>query len=61
MILDLLARWGVDRGNCTFVGDRETDLLAARNAGIAGYLYSSGSLLQFIEPLVAQLARRPQL
>jgi D-glycero-D-manno-heptose 1,7-bisphosphate phosphatase len=58
MILDLLARWGIDGRNCIFVGNKETDLCAARNAGIAGYLYSSGSLLEFIEPLVAHLAHQ---
>jgi D-glycero-D-manno-heptose 1,7-bisphosphate phosphatase len=56
MIIDLLARWGVDGRNCIFVGNIGADLCAARNAGIAGRLYSSGNLLEFIEPIVAHLA-----
>jgi D,D-heptose 1,7-bisphosphate phosphatase len=61
MILDLLARWGVDSHKCILVGDKESDLHAARNAGIAGYLYSGGSLLEFCEPLVSHLGRPMQL
>jgi histidinol phosphatase-like enzyme len=40
------------------VGDKESDIHAATNAGIAGYLYSGGSLLEFCEPLVSHLARQ---
>jgi D,D-heptose 1,7-bisphosphate phosphatase len=58
MILDLLDRWGVDGRNCILVGNMETDLCAARNAGIAGRLYSSGNLLEFIAPIVAHLAHK---
>lgn len=55
IFLDFLARWGVDYRRSIFIGNRETDLKAAKAAGIEGYRYSSGSFHEFIKPLVARL------
>ena len=52
MLLDLMEKWCVDRPRSFFIGDKPSDLEAASAAGIAGYTYSSGSLLTFIEPLL---------
>ena len=51
MILDILADWPVDTGGSFLVGDRESDVAAARAAGLPGYLFPGGDLLGFIEPL----------
>jgi D-glycero-D-manno-heptose 1,7-bisphosphate phosphatase len=51
MILDILADWPVETGGSFLVGDRETDIAAARAAGLPGYLFPGGDLLGFIEPL----------
>jgi len=52
MINDLLKRFSVDVGRSILIGDKPTDLEAARAAGVQGYLYSRGNLAQFLRPLL---------
>jgi D-glycero-D-manno-heptose 1,7-bisphosphate phosphatase len=52
MINDLLERFPADIGRSILIGDKPTDLEAARAGGIQGYLYSSGDLAQFLKPLL---------
>jgi D-glycero-D-manno-heptose 1,7-bisphosphate phosphatase len=52
MIEDLLERFPVDISRSILIGDKPTDLEAARAAGIQGCLYSSGNLAQFLRPLL---------
>ena len=54
MINDLLERFPVDVGRSILIGDKPTDLEAARAAGVQGYLYSGGHLAQFLKPLLPQ-------
>ena len=56
MITDLLGRFSVDAVNSILIGDKETDLEAARAAGLKGHLFSGGNLQAFVEQ---RLPRRP--
>jgi len=52
MINDLLKRYPVDITRSILIGDKPSDLEAARAAGIKGYLYVSGHLARFLRPLL---------
>ncbi len=47
MLLDLMEHWPVDKSRSFLIGDRESDIEAARGAGIPGHLFSGGSLAVF--------------
>ena len=49
MILDLMQHWPVARERSFFIGDKETEMQAARAAGIAGKLFVSGDLVKFVD------------
>ena len=53
MLRDLTARWDVDAARNFLIGDKETDLAAARAIGIPGHLYRGGSLLETVRPLLS--------
>ncbi len=48
MILKALEEWPVDRAASVLVGDRESDLEAARRAGVRGLLFPGGDLGAFL-------------
>jgi D-glycero-D-manno-heptose 1,7-bisphosphate phosphatase len=52
MILDLLKTWELDARRCIMIGDKDTDIQAAAAAGVAGYLFPGGNLLEFVRPLL---------
>jgi D-glycero-D-manno-heptose 1,7-bisphosphate phosphatase len=49
MLLDLMARWPVNLERSFLVGDKTSDLDAARAAGVKGFLFPGGNLLDFLE------------
>lgn len=54
MITDLLARFPVEAEASLLIGDRSSDLDAARAAGIKGHLFPGGNLESFVTPLLPQ-------
>ncbi len=52
MLRDLIGTWALDPGRCVMLGDRETDLAAAKAAGIEGVLFEGGDLLACVTRLL---------
>ena len=52
MILQALSDFDVPPGNAFLIGDSLRDVEAAEAAGVKGYLYSGGSLLEFVKTIV---------
>jgi len=48
MILRAIADWGIDPGRALMIGDKDSDLEAARRAGVAGVRFDGGDLAQFM-------------
>jgi D-glycero-D-manno-heptose 1,7-bisphosphate phosphatase len=48
MIEDLMKSWPVMKEKSFLIGDKESDMQAARGAGIAPLLFSGGNLLDFV-------------
>lgn len=51
MILKALADWPIDRDASLLIGDKPSDLEAAKRAGIRGMLFKGGDLRAFLEAL----------
>ena len=53
MILRAEQDHGVDLSRSLLIGDRESDLEAARRAGMTGYLFTGGDLASFVDARIA--------
>ncbi|MEQ8744319.1 HAD-IIIA family hydrolase [Parasphingorhabdus sp.] len=53
MVLDGLRKWPHKLEGCFLVGDQDTDIEAARRAGIPGHLFSGGDLDAFVQKIIA--------
>ncbi len=49
MLLELARKWRVDLAHSLLVGDRDTDIKAAHNAGVDGVFYNGGSVRELID------------
>ncbi len=52
MLLRAMADWPIDRSRSMLIGDRNTDIEAARRAGVTGHLFQGGDLDQFIQAVL---------
>jgi D-glycero-D-manno-heptose 1,7-bisphosphate phosphatase len=57
MLLDLIGNWPIERKRSFVVGDKGSDMEAAKAAGLVGYLFPGGDLEAFIERCLAQDTR----
>lgn len=55
MLLRALDEWPHDRHRSFLIGDQNSDLQAAFNAGIRGYLFEGSNLLEFIKECILTL------
>ncbi len=53
MLLRAASDHGVDLSRSLLIGDRDSDLEAARRAGVAGVLFAGGDLATLVNPLIA--------
>jgi D,D-heptose 1,7-bisphosphate phosphatase len=58
MLLDLMSAWELDPERCIMIGDQETDMAAARAAGMAGRRFTGGNLAEFVRPILETFACR---
>ncbi len=49
MILQAFDEWSIERSGSFLVGDQETDLQAAANAGLPGYLFATTNLYDYLQ------------
>ena len=55
MILDLAKDWSVDLAYSFLIGDKESDLEAARRARMHGFLYREGPLDLFVTGVISRM------
>lgn len=55
MLLDLMQTWPVQKQGSFLIGDKASDLAAAKAAGIPGYLFNEGNLGDFVETCLKAL------
>ena len=54
MLLEAFGEYDLDKEQCFLVGDGARDVEAAEAAGIKGYLFKGGNLLEFVKNILEQ-------
>ena len=57
MLIDLLEHWPVKVESSFLIGDQDTDIAAARAAGIPGHLFNGSDLLHLVQVLLQHPSR----
>ena len=52
MLLEAFGEYDLDKEQCFLIGDGKRDVEAAEAAGIRGYLFKGGNLLEFVENIL---------
>ena len=52
MLLQAMEEYTVDKEDSFLIGDKPTDVAAAEAAGIKGYIFTEGNLLDFVKKIV---------
>jgi len=55
MLIDLMKNWPVETQRSFMIGDRNSDVAAARSAGLSGHLFTGGNLLSAIQRILASV------
>ena len=55
MIMDIAGHWPVDLTRSFLVGDKQSDMAAARAAGLRGFLYENGPLDLFVAAAISRM------
>jgi D-glycero-D-manno-heptose 1,7-bisphosphate phosphatase len=58
MIHDLMDHWPVKREGSFVIGDRDSDIEAAKAASLPGFLFAGGDLDAFVADIMAQISAR---
>jgi D-glycero-D-manno-heptose 1,7-bisphosphate phosphatase len=53
MLLDLIRTWELDPARAVMIGDQESDMQAASDAGVEAHLFRDRDLLRFVTPIMA--------
>lgn len=54
MLLDLIDKWPVELSGSFLIGDKDSDLRAAKAVGIDGHLFESGNLAVFVDQVITK-------
>ena len=54
MLLEAFGEYDLDKEQCFLIGDGARDVEAAEAAGIKGYLFKGGNLLEFVKNILKQ-------
>ena len=52
MILQAFEEWDIDKNNSFLIGDKDTDIQAANNAGIDGYLFKDNDIYKLLKSII---------